>query len=157
MHGQSILRTFFFCVFFAIGASVLSGSVFCNVLLRYYHNRQLLQEQQRLTGQMKSLIADYNELLAEIGRDPNFAKRIAPATLGTRADNGNVIYPEASDQLREAARKVLAEGSNQTLIVSAVPAWLTRCSEPRWRIMLFFSGAALILISFICFGAKDKK
>jgi hypothetical protein len=156
MQGRNIVRTFFFCIFFAVGAAVLSGSVLCNVLLRYYHGGQLLQAQQLRTSRLKSLIADYNELLAEIEADPNFARRIAPATLGTKADDANVIYPRGSKELQDAARKVLAEGSGRAPVESAVPAWLTRCSRLHWRIALFFAGAALILISFICFGAKEK-
>lgn len=157
MKGQNIIRAFFFCVFFAIGAAVLSGSVLCNVLLTFYQNEQLLQEQQLRTSRLKSLIADYNALLTELEKDPNFVRRIAPATLGTEPDDANVIYPRVSKELQAAARKVLAEESNQTLIESAVPAWLTRCSTPCLRTMLFFAGAALILISFICFRAKEKK
>ncbi len=157
MKSQNIIRAFFFCVFFAIGAAVLSGSVLCNVLLTFYQNKQLLQEQQLRTSRLKSLIADYNALLTELENDPNFVRRIAPATLGTKPDDANVIYPKASDELQDAARKVLAEESNQILVEPAVPRWLIRCSGSPWRIMLFFAGAALILISFICFRAKEKQ
>ena len=48
--------------------------------------------------------------------------------------------------------RVLAEEPNQQPAEPEMPEWLTRCSEPRRRMMLFFSGGALILISFICFG-----
>jgi hypothetical protein len=154
MQSQNIVRAFFFCAFFSIGAAVLSGSVLCNVLLQYYHNKQLLEAQQLRTSHLKSLIADYNALLTEIEKDPNFVKRIAPATFGTRPDDANVIYPKAPDGLQIAARKVLAEEPNQTL--TELPAWLIRCSEPRQRIMLLFAGAALILISFICFGSTKQ-
>ncbi len=167
MQGQNIVRVFFFCVFFAIGAAVLSGSVFSDVLLTFYQSRQLLETQKQRTSQLKSLIEDYNALLAEVEKDPNlsdaclprrdsqdFIKRIAPATLGTKPDDANVIYPKASDELRIAAKKVLAENLKKTSVEPTVPAWLTRCSEPRWRIALFFSGAGLIFISFICFRVK---
>lgn len=151
MQGQKIVRTFFFCIFFGIGAMVLSGSILCDVLLAFYHNKQLLQEQQLRTERLKSLINDYNALLAELERDPNFARRIAPATLGAEPDDADTIYPKATDELQIAARKVLSEDPNQ--IESTVPAWLSRCSEPHRRIILFFAGAGLILISFICFGS----
>jgi len=152
------MRTLLFCVFFAIGAVVLSGSILCDVLLRYYRDKNLLQVQKQRTDGMKSLITDYNALLAEIKRDPNFAKRIAPATLGTEPDDADTIYPRATVEQLNAARKALTEQSNQQLASlrsgsaePPVPKWLSRCSEPRRRIILFLAGAALILISFVCF------
>jgi len=104
---------------------------------------------------MKSLIADYNAILTEIERDPNFVKRIAPATLGTEPEDANIVYPKASDELQIAAKKVLAGDPNKILVEPPVPGWLTRCSEPRRRILMFLAGAGLILISFICFRAKE--
>ncbi len=157
MQSQNIVRAFFFCVFFGIGAAVLSGSVLCNVLLTFYQSYQLLGTQQQRTSRLKSLIADYNVLLTEVERDPNFARRIAPATLGIKPDDENVIYPKAPDELQIAARKVLMEEPNKTSLEPTPPAWLTRYSGPRRRITLFLLGAGLILISFICFRAKEKK
>lgn len=156
MKSQNIIRAFFFCAFFAIGAAVLSGSVLSNVLLAFYQNKQLLQEQRLRTSRLESLIADYNTLLTELEKDPNFVRRIAPATLGTEPDDANVIYPRVSKELQAAARKVLAEESDQILVEPAVPRWLVRCSASPWRIMLFAAGAVLILVSFVCFRAKEK-
>jgi len=160
MQGQNIVRAFFFCVFFAIGVALLSSSVLCDVLLAFYRNKHLLEAQQMQTSHLKSLIVDYNALLTEVERDPNCIKRIAPATLGIEPDDENIIYPKATDELQIAAKRVLSEDPYQKRIEPAtgkVPAWLNRCSEPRWRIMLFLAGAALILISFICFAVKVKK
>ncbi len=157
MQGQKTIRAFFFCVFFGIGAMVLSGSILCDVLLAFYHNKQLLHSQQQRTNHLKSLIEDYNALLEEIERDPNFVKRIAPATLGAEFDDADTIYPRATNDLQIAAKKVLAKDHNQELIEPEAPAWLTRCSEPHRRITLFFAGAGLILISFICFGSAEQK
>ncbi len=156
MQGRNIVRAFFFCVFFGIGAMVLSGSILCDVLLAFYHNKQLLHTQQQRTNHLKSLIEDYNALLEEIERDPNFARRIAPAILGAEFDDADTIYPKATNNLQIAAGKVLAEDHNRVLIGPTMPAWLSRCSEPRRRIILFFAGAGLILISFICFGPAER-
>jgi hypothetical protein len=157
MQGRNIIRAFFFCVFFGIGATVISGSILCDVLLTFYHNKQLLHNQQQRTNHLKSLIADYNALLEEIERDPNFARRIAPATLGAEFDDADTIYPKATNDLQTAARKALAKEHNQQLAEPNTPAWLTRCGEPHRRIILFFAGAGLILISFICFGPVEQK
>jgi hypothetical protein len=153
MQGQNIVRAFFFCVFFAIGAVVLSGSVLCDVLLRYYQSKHLLHIQEQRAELLKELIADYNVLLTEVERDPNFVRRIAPATLGTEADDTNIVNPKATDELQIAARKVLTEDPNQILVEPPVPVWLIRCSKPCRRITLFLFGAGLIIISFICFRA----
>ncbi len=66
------------------------------------------------------------------------------------------FWQTASGDGDKAARKVLAKDHNQELIEPNVPAWLTRCSEPHRRIILFFAGAGLILISFICFGPAEQ-
>ena len=157
MQGRNILRTFFFCAFFGIGAAALSGSVLCDVLLKFYRGKLLLHAQQQRTDDLKSLIADYNALLAEIEKDPNFAKRVAPATLGAEPNDEDTIYPRATVEQLQATRKILMEESNRKLDEPAVPRWLTRCSEPRRRIMLFVAGAFLILISFVCFGPAEQK
>jgi len=164
MQGRNILRTFFFCAFFGIGAAALSGSVLCDVLLKFYRSELLLHAQQQRTKDLKSLIADYNALLTEIEKDPNFVRRIAPATLGTEPDDADTIYPRATFEQLEATRKILTDDSNQQLASlrsgsneSAVPRWLTRCSEPRRRITLFVAGAFLILVAFVCFGPAGQK
>lgn len=135
---------------------MLSGSILCDVLLRYYRDKNLLQVQKQRTDCMKSLITDYNALLVEVERDPNFAKRIAPATLGTEPDDADTIYPRATVEQLTAARRALTEQPNQQLAEPAVPRWLSRCSEPRRRIVLFLAGASLILISFVCFGPAKQ-
>ncbi len=156
MQGQTIVRTFLFCVFFSIGAVVMSGSTLCDVLQRYYLGKHLLEAQQQRTNHLKSLIADYNALLEEIEKDPNFAKRIAPATLGTEPNDADTVYPRATVEQLAATRKVLMEDS-QRLVKPAIPEWLGRCSEPWRRITLFVAGAVLILISFVCFGPSGQK
>lgn len=157
MQGRNVLRTFFFCLFFGIGAAALSGSVLCDVLLKYYHSKHLLHAQQQRIDDLNSLINDYNALLAEIEKDPNFAKRVAPATLGTEPNNEDTVYPRATLEQLDATRKILMEESNRKSDEPAVPKWLTRCSEPRKRIMLFVAGAVLILVAFVCFGPAARK
>jgi len=146
-----------FVVFFSIGAAALSGSILCADLLRYYHNRELLEAEKDLSNQLKSLNADYDALLEQLEKDPNLIKRIAPATLGVEHNDVDTIYPKATAEQLAAARKALTEEMGLNTTDAALPEWLTRCGEPRRRTMLFFAGAGLILVSFICFGpAKEK-
>jgi hypothetical protein len=156
MRRQNILRTFLFVIFFSIGATALSGSILCDDLVRYYHNRQQLKEKEELSNRLKSLNAEYDSLLQNLEKDPNLLERIAPLVLGTGGNDANTIYPKATEELLEAVKKALEEDSSQQSTEPMMPDWLIRCSEPRRRIILFFSGAFLVLISFICLGSAKE-
>jgi len=157
---QNIIRTILFAFFFSSGAASIGGSILCDDLVQYYRNRQLLKAAQQYLDRLKSLNTDYDGLLRRLETDPNLVKRIAPAALGTEPQDANTIYPRATARQLAAARKALAEApsplaGNQTELT--MPTWLGRLREPRRRIVLFFAGAGLILISFICFApAVDK-
>ena len=156
MQRQNLIRVFLFMVFFSIGAATLSSSILCDDLLRYYNNRQVLKRAEGSLEQLKSLNADYGALLQQLGKDPNFVKRIGPATLGTKPAETDVVYPEVTSEQLAAARKVLAWQLDQQSADPITPEWLIRCSEPRRRIILFLAGAFLILISFIWFGSTMR-
>ena len=152
MQRQNIIRVFLFVIFFSIGAISLGASILTDDLVRHYRNRQLLKSAQESLDRLKSLNIDYDVLLEHLEKDPNLFKRIASATLGTEPEDADAIYPRATAEQLAVARRVLAEEPSQQPAEPVMPGWLTRCSEPRRRMMLFFSGGALILISFICFG-----
>lgn len=157
MRRQNIIRAFLFVVFFSIGAATLCGSILFADLLRYYNNRAMLKAEKELSNRLRSLNADYDALLQQLRNDPNLIKRIALVTLGKETDDANTIYPKATAEQLAAARKALMEETSTEPANTSLPQWLTRCKEPRRRTMLFFAGAGLILISFICFGpAKEK-
>jgi len=139
-------------VFFSIGAAALSVSVLCADLVRYYHSRGLLEQAQESFRKLESLNANYEALLENLEKDPSLIKRIGPATLGVERTDANTIYPKVTVEELNAARKALAKDSSDKSPKSAIPDWLTRCSEPRRRTALFLSGACLILISFLCFN-----
>lgn len=156
LQRQNILRTLLFVVFFSIGAAVLSGSILCGDLLRYYRNRKLLKTAEESLGRLKMLNADYDALLEQLQTDPNVIKRIAPATLGTEPADSDTIYPKATAEQLAAARRALAGDSSRQLAEPEVADWLTRCSRLPQRIILFLAGAFLILISFVCFGPAKQ-
>ena len=163
MQRRNVIRAILFIVFFGIGAAALSGSILCDDLVAYYRNRQLLKEAHVSLERLKSLNTDYNLLLEKLEKDPNLVKRIARATIGMEFEDPNTVYPRATAELLAAARRILAKGPNQPSAVGAVreppvlPEWLSRCREPRARIMLFISGVVLILTSFTCFGPEKSK
>jgi hypothetical protein len=157
LRRQNIIRAFLFVVFFSIGAAALSGSILFADLLRYYNNRKLLKAEKEMSNRLRSLNADYDALLQQLRNDPNIIKRITLVNLGKDDNDANTIYPEATAEQLAAARKALTEETSTEPVDSTLPQWLTRCQEPRRRTILFFAGAGLILISFICFGPVKEK
>lgn len=143
-------------VFFSIGVAVLSGSILCDDLIRYFHNKYLLKAAEKSLNRLESLNADYDALLEQLEKDPNLLKRIVPATLGVESADANAVYPKVAAEQLAAARKVLLEDISEKASEPVVPEWLTRCNEFHRRIMLFFAGAFLVVISFICFGSTKK-
>jgi len=156
MQRQNVIRTILFVIFFSSGAASMGGSLLCDDLARYYRNKQLLKTSEQYLFKLKSLNTDYNVLLSQLENDPNLIKRIAPATLGIEPEDANTIYPKLTNEQLAAARKALEKESIQYQNEPAVPGWLTRCSEPRHRIILFLAGAGLILTSFACFAPTNK-
>ena len=159
LQRQNVLRMFLFVVFFGIGTAALASSILCDDLLRYYRSKQLLRLAEESLNQLQSLNADYDALLGQLEEDPNLLERIAPATLGMEPADANTVYPNVTAEQLDAARKVLAEDSEQqpSRALSKMPDWIARCSEPSKRIILFLAGAFLILISFICFGPAKPR
>ncbi len=142
-----------FVAFFSVGAAALGVSILVDDLLRYYQNRQLLEAARKNLRRLELLTSDYDSLLQQFQGDANFVKRIAPATVGSEPADTNAVYPKATAEQLAAAQKVLSEDFARQRTHPTVPNWLTRCSQPRRRTVLFLSGAFLILISFVFFRA----
>jgi hypothetical protein len=163
MQRRSFIRIILFVVFFSIGAASLGISILCDDLVQYYRNKRQLTVTQQSLDKLESLNADYDALLEQLEEDPNLVKRLATATLGTKPEDPNTVYPRATPEQIEAARQALARDPNDLSDTPVLPEWLTRCSEPRRRISLFVAGSFLVLISFTCFtpakksAAKEKR
>ena len=156
MRNQNILRPLFFVIFFTVGATAMCGSILCNELLRRCQRKELLKAGKQTSYKLKTVIADYDVLLEQCEKDPNLAERIAPAALGIEPADRDTVYPQATaEQL--AAGKALTEDSDCRVSEPAVPDWLTRCSRPVNRVILFLAGAFLVLVSFVWFGPVKQK
>lgn len=149
---RSFVRLLLFAVFFSVGTASLTTSVLCEDLLRYYRYKQLLTQAEQNLKKLKSLNKEYDALLENIQSDPNLPDRAAMAVLGQRSAEPNAVYPKASPQQLAAVKQALAEINESQLIEPAEPNWLKRIAEPPKRLTLFIAGAALVLISFVCFG-----
>ena len=158
MRRQNFIRALLFVVFSGIGIAVLAGAILCDDLVRPYYHRQLAAEAARSVARLESLNVDYDVLLAKLQADPNIIIRLAPATLGVAANDVNTAYPKATKEQLKAASRVLKENLRKEAEPNdtVMPHWLSRSCEPRRRIVLFLAGAALILVSFTCFGPAKK-
>ena len=157
MRTRNAIRAVLFVLFFSIGATSLCSSILCDDLVQYYQNKELRGQAQESISRLKSLIADYDVLLAKVEEDPNLFKRLAPATLGPDSNlhDPNTVYPRAKAEQLAAAHRALMGEPNESAAGRAagptMPKWLSRASEPRRRTMLFVCGVVLILTSFVCF------
>ncbi len=156
MQGQNIIRTLLFIVFFSIGAAAMAASFLCDDFVRRYRNKHYLNQAERLTEKLESLNDDYDALLMRLEDDPNLIKRLAPAALGADHTDPNTIVPRATAWELAEANKALARIADAEPNEPAMPAWLERCRESKQRMYLFAAAAALILVSFVCFGRIKK-
>jgi len=150
MNKSEIIRIPLFVLFFSVGAAALGLTVLCDDLIRYYRNTQLTEAARKSVEKLTMLNEDYGSLLENIEDDPNFIKRIAPAVSGSEYKDVNAIYPEATARELEAARRAFGNPEEEDS-EPVIPEWLSRCSEPQKRLILFISGILLMLISFVCF------
>jgi hypothetical protein len=159
MESQGILHFLLFVLFFSAGALALGGAVLCDDLIQYRRNQQLVKEAEESLERLESLNREYDALLAELERDPNLLRRIAPVTLGAEPRDANAVYPKARARELAVARKTLLEQAGHEPSEPVVPQWLERCNEPRRKIALFIAGAGLVLISLVFFtsGASSHK
>lgn len=158
MRSHDVNREVFFAVFFGIGVMSLVFSVLLQSdLFQYCQDRILLRSMEQTVARLESLNSDYDTLLQRLDTDPCLIENVATATLGTERADANTVYPRASAQDLAIARKTLAAGGFGDMTDEPnMPGWFVRCSDPRRRILLFFAGASLIIISFVCFGTIKR-
>jgi len=150
------LRAIFFMLFFSVGAAALGSSILVDDLVSFYRNKQLLREAENSADKLKTLNDDYDALLSYLENDANYVERIALATVGIEPNEEGTAYPKFTAEELAAAKEALTKDKNPDSFEAALPEWLERCMEPRRRILLFFAGAVLILVSFSCFGPVKK-
>jgi hypothetical protein len=156
MHRQNFLHVFLFVLFFSIGVVALTGSILSEDLLRYYRNNHILKSAEKSIRQLQSLNSDYDSLLGQLQHDKDFAKRIAPATLGTQPADADAAYPKAKVEQLAAAKKALTEIPVPKVDESAVPRWVVRCNAIPRRIALFLCGSFMVIISFVWFRPSKQ-
>ncbi len=156
MQRQGVFHFLLFVVFFSVGAAALGIAVLCDDLIVYCRNQKIVQDANQLVERLTSLNSEYDALLAQLDKDPNLLRRIAPATLGTEPEDPNAIYPTVKANELSLARKALIAQAGEEAPPAAVPPWLERCSAPQRKLGLFVAGAGLVLISLVFFTPKTK-
>jgi hypothetical protein len=141
-----------FTVFFSIGAAVLSATVLCDDAVEYFQNKLLLKQADANLKKLETLDSDYDIVLNQVEGDPCQIARLAPATLGIEPNEPNTVYPRATADKLAAAKRALIEKPDEQTSEDSIPPWLGLCCQWPRRHILFFAGAALVLISFIFFG-----
>ena len=156
MLKRNVTQTVLFVIFFSVGAASLGSAVLCEDLVQYYQNKRSLKAAQESLARLESLNTDYDVLLHLQAEDPNFVKRLAPTTPGSESEDANTVYPRATPEELAAARRALMTDPEKLVAEPVLPEWLSRCSEPLQRIVLFISGIVLIITSLVCFEPKKK-
>jgi len=157
MQRHGILRFLVFVVFFSTGAVALGGAVLCDDFIQYCRNKQLVREARLSVRRLESLNAEYDVLIEQLQSNPDLLRRIAPVTLGAEPNDPNTVYPRARARELAIARKVVMDQAGEDPVEVAIPRWLQRCSDPAKRIILFVSGASLILIAMVCFSSAERE
>ena len=150
MNKSEIIRIPLFVLFFSIGASALGLSVLCEDLVRYFRNVQVRESARQAKEKLEILNEDYGSVIKNISEDPNYITRIAPVVGGSQYKDPNAILPKETAQEMAAARRAFGQ-EQQYEIEPVLPEWLSRSCETEKRLILFFSGIALMMISFVCF------
>jgi len=152
MIVRNTIRTILFVVMFSIGATALGAAILLDDIVRHYQSKEVLRQQREYSEKLRSLNDDYDALLRLIEDDPNSLKRIAPAAVGADPMDPNAVYPRGTAEALAAAKKALAEEVEVQPAKPTMPAWITRVREGDRRLILYFAGAILIIISLTCFS-----
>lgn len=154
---QAFIRYIFFCIFFAIGAAAMLIAIKADEIKDYYQSRDLLTQAEQSNKKIENMLAEYDRQLAYIDNDPNILARLKPAVLGQQPQRDQTAFPIAPEKMIAKAKAALSSDQPVTASDNSVPQWAIRIAKPAVSKALFFAGAGLILISFICFGTPDPK
>ncbi|MBN1457228.1 MAG: hypothetical protein JW912_05195 [Sedimentisphaerales bacterium] len=154
---QAFIRYMFFCIFFALGAAAMLIAFKADEIKDYYQSKDLLTQTEQSNKKIENMLTEYDRQFSYIDSDPNILARLKPAVLGQQPQRDQTAFPVAPEKMIAKAKTALS--SDQPIVASdnSVPQWATRIARPAISKALFFAGAGLILISFICFGTPDPK
>ena len=157
---EKFYRAVFFSVCSAIGILSVSLAILGPEWKYLYKIKAATLQSEQNNAQIEQLLDDHQALISLIRTDPNILKHLAPVTPGENPQDANLpIMPLTADALAQA-KAVLDQSNNEEnpkIMDGQIPGWLMRATMKSSRIVLFASGAGLMLVSFVCFSAPARK
>ena len=154
---MSFLRFVLFCVFFAVGTAAIALSIQADEIQNLYKSKDILAKTLADNEKIIALEKDNDALVKHILENPEVLDRLKRVTLGEEPQAEDTIFPKVSHQQLAAAGQALFDNLESAPPELSIPQWVLRCAEPKSRMILFYCGAALILVAFVFFGTPTKK
>ncbi|MEN6385063.1 MAG: hypothetical protein ABFD79_07670 [Phycisphaerales bacterium] len=154
---EKFYRALFFSIFSAIGVLAVAIAVLGPEWKGLYKIKAAAIQSDRNNQKISQLLTDHQELINLINTDPNILRRLAQVELGVDPNDPNTISAQITSDYLYDAKAVLEQPQDPVLAAQQTPDWLLRATLKSSRIVLFAAGAGLILVSFVCFSAPDRK
>lgn len=153
-----IIRFLLFCLFFTAGAGGMTLAILAEPeLLNYYLSRRALDEVYAQNEKIKELTDQYNAQISLIEQEPNVLERIRVVAFNQPPQREDTFFPRGDNQELRVQTQALFEALEaRQNAPQALPAWLSRCVQPKIRRGLFGAGAGLVMITFIFFGSPRR-
>lgn len=149
-----ITRFVLFTVFFLVGASTVVLAILARPELEnYYQNRAKLRQLAEQNEHIKELTNQYTAQIALIESEPDILKRFSSSTFGVKPTAPDTVFPESDNEKLRAETERILQTELQPPPIDPIPGWLKRPLDPTIQFALLLSGAGLMLITFIFFGA----
>jgi TolA-binding protein len=150
-------RALFFSLFSAIGLFSLALATLGPEWKNLYKVKSATKQVEQNNGRIEQLLEDHEVLIGRINKDPEMLKRLAPVTLGEKSRDANQPDVKMTADTLDRAKEALAESTDEENPKGSeqeIPVWLQRATSDQSRMVLFVAGGGLVLVSFVCFGAK---
>jgi hypothetical protein len=156
---EKFSRAVFFSLFSAIGIFSISLAVLGPEWKNLYKIQAATEQAEKNNDKIEQILQDHDVLLNRINKDPNILKRLAPVTLGEKAQEVNMPPVEITAETLAQAKAAIEQSSGDENSKGSyeIPAWLQRATLKTSRTVLFAAGAGLVLVSFVCFSARKEK
>jgi hypothetical protein len=154
---EKFYRAAFFSLFAAVGLLAVSLAVLGPEWKNLYRIKAAAALSEQNNTKITRLLADHQELINLINTDPNVLRRLAEVELGQDVNDPNAIAAKITADYLSQAKLVVDGVENPDIAVPQAPHWLIRATLSSSRIVLFASGAGLVLVSFVCFSAPPTQ
>jgi hypothetical protein len=152
---DAILRLLLFMFCSASGVLAFSLALFGPEWKELYNTKAAVEQTEQDNLKIEQIIKDHEILTGQIEADANILAKIAPITLGT-AEDPNAPAVKITPDTLILAKAALAQQENNPS-KPQVPGWLERSTTDDNRVILFASGAGLVIVAFACFGRGKQK